>query len=280
MSKPLISQMEPQPLKSFLTNMKKLSLSVVLATRNEESNIGQCLDSVKDLADEIIVADEESNDKTTDVVKKYSVKIISVPHQQNFHITKNIAIDAAKGDWILQLDADEVVSPELAKEIKEILTKRSMLNANPYNGYWINRKNWFVSKFLTKGGQYPDSTLRLYRRGMGHLPAKDVHEQAVVDGPVGHLKNDLLHYRDTSFEKYLDGFNRYSSFIASQQKFKFGIFQTLYYLCIKPIFIFIKIFIRHRGYVDGFPGFVFALYSGLIYPVAYIKFWQCKYYPA
>ena len=257
--------------------MKKIRLSVVLATRNEEANLAKCLESVRQLADEIVVADEQSTDQTVEIAKKYGAKIISVPHQENFHITKNIAIDAAKGEWILQLDADEIVSPELAKEII------SVIKNTIFNGFWINRKNWFLGRFLTKGGQYPDPTLRFYRRGKGRLPAKDVHEQAVVDGPIGHLKHDLLHYRDTSFAKYLEGFNRYSSFSASQMQQRqepIGIWPAFFYLFLKPLSTFLTIYFRHLGIVDGYPGFIFALFSGLVHPVAYIKFWQRKYHTA
>ncbi len=257
--------------------MNGTKLSVVLATRNEEANLAKCLESVKGIADEIVVADEKSADGTVQLARKFGAKVISVPHQDNFHITKNIAIDVATGEWILQLDADEVVSPELAKEITSIIKNTK------YSGFWLNRKNWFLGRFLTKGGQYPDPTLRLYRKGLGRLPAKDVHEQAEVEGKVGELKADLIHYRDISFSKYLEGFNRYSSFISSQlesKKASFNILNTLNYLVIKPSQSFVKIFFRHQGYVDGFPGLIFALFSGLIHPIAYIKYWQHKYHPA
>lgn len=253
-----------------LLKLSPIKLSVVLATHNEEANLARCLEAVKSIAGEIVIADEQSSDRTVKIAKKFGARVIFVPHHDNFHITKNIAIDAAKGDWILQLDADEVVSPELAKEI--LLTINSELST--INGYWINRKNWFLNRFLTKGGQYPDPTLRLYRRGKGRLPAKDVHEQAVVDGPVGHLKHDLLHYRDTSFAKYLDGVNRYSSFAASQMQAPPGIFPAINYLAIKPFSTFFNIYFRHLGLVDGYPGFVFALFSGLTHAIAYIKYWQ------
>lgn len=251
--------------------MTKPKLAVVLATHNEEINLARCLEAIRDIADEIIIADESSTDHTVDIAKKFGAKVIPTEHRSNFHITKNIAIDAATGDWILQLDADEIVSPELANEIKEVI------KVNKYNGYWVNRKNWFLTRFLTKGGQYPDPTLRLYRKGKGRLPAKDVHEQAVVDGSVGHLKHDLLHYRDTSFKKYLTGFERYSSLVAMQLREKkkpISFFQSLNYLFLKPLVILVKIYVRHRGYVDGLPGFIFALFSGLIYPVAYVKYLQ------
>lgn len=255
---------------------KKIKLSVVLAVYNEEANIGRCLGSVKGIADEIVVADESSTDRTVEIAKKYGARVISTDHKANFHITKNMAIDAAKGDWILQLDADEVVSPELASEIKK------EISSTKYNGYWINRKNWFLTRFLTKGGQYPDPTLRLYRRGLGRLPANDVHEQAVVEPPVSHLKHDLLHYRDTNFEKYMEGFNRYSTFISLQmakKKQPLGIWPAFSHLAIKPLSNFISIYFRHRGYIDGMPGFIFAVFSGLIHSVAYIKYWQHTKYP-
>ncbi len=258
--------------------MKAIKLSVVLATYNEEKNIARCLESVKGLANEIIIADESSWDDTKIIAKKYGAKIIIVPHQDNFHITKNIAIDAAKGEWILQLDADEELSKGLHDEIVDILKKGSK-----YNGLWMNRSNWFLDRFLKKGGQYPDPTMRFYRNGKGRLPAKDVHEQAIVQGNIGYFKYDLLHYRDTSFEKYMRGFNRYSSFTANQMKEinqKINIFNTINYLLIKPLYTFLMIFLRHRGYVDGFAGFIFALFSGLIHPVSYIKYWQVTKYPA
>ncbi len=256
--------------------MDKPKLSVVLATRNEEENLKRCLLSVARIADEVVVADEQSTDKTVAVAKKFGAKVIPVPHHDNFHITKNTAIDAATGDWVLQLDADEVVSKALAYEIVRAIRSKSAAD-----GYWLNRKNWFLDRWLTKGGQYPDPTLRLYRRGKGRLPAKDVHEQAEVQGAIGHLRHDLLHYRDTSFSKYITGWNRYSSFIARQmqeEKLQFNLLNTCLYLCLKPLSTFGKIYIRHRGYVDGFAGLVFALFSGLIHPVAFIKYWQHKYY--
>lgn len=252
-------------------------LSVVLATYNEEANLARCLTSVSGLAAEIIIVDGGSVDKTVSIAKKFHAKIISTTNPPNFHINKNKGIDAATGDWVLQLDADEVVSDQLASQIREVIS-----SPGPNNGFWINRRNYFLDRFLTKGGQYPDPTLRLYRRGFGRLPARDVHEQAVVSGAVGQLSADLLHYRDTSFEKYLEGFNRYTTFISRQMsevKLSFNIATVCYYLVIKPGSIFLRIYFRHLGLVDGFPGFIFALYSGFTPAVAFIKYWQHRFYP-
>lgn len=246
--------------------MKKIS--VVLAVYNEEENIGNCLESIKDLAWEIVIVDGGSADKTLEIAKKFRTRIIKTENRQNFHINKNKAIDAALGDWILQLDADEIVTRELKGEIQKIVEKQQK------NGYWIPRKNFFLTRFLTKGGQYPDYTLRLYKRGKGRLPGKDVHEQAIVQGEVGYLKNDLLHIRDKNFSIYFNRFKRYTDLLAFQLKDKgerINLISLINYLLIKPTFWFIKSYIRHRGYVDGFAGFIFALFSSLRFPVAYLK---------
>lgn len=245
-------------------------ISVVLAVYNEEKNLRQSLESVSDLAWEIVIVDGGSTDKTIEIAKEFGAKIIQTDNPPVFHINKNKAIDAAKGDWILQLDADEVVSKELAKEIREVTS-----NKTDISGYWIPRKNFFLGRFLKKGGQYPDYTLRLYRNGKGRLPAKDVHEQAVVEGEVGFLKNDLLHLRDKNFGIYIKRLNLYTDLIAIQMKqkgVKKNALSFIDYLFIKPGWWFVKTYFRHRGFVDGFPGFIFSLFSSLRFPIAYIKF--------
>lgn len=249
----------------------KNTLSVVLAVYNEEENLYKCLNSIKELTDEIIIVDGGSRDKTLEIARQFNAKIIQTKNQQNFHINKNIAIEAATKDWILQLDADEVVSEGLVKEVKGVIEKGNI------NGYWIPRRNFFLGRFLTKGGQYPDYTLRLYRKGKGRLPGKDVHEQAVVEGKLGYLKSDLLHLRDKNFSIYMHRFNKYTDLLAiqiKQTKVKINIVSFINFIFYKPSFWFVKAYIRHRGYIDGFPGFVFALFSSLRFPVAFIKYWS------
>lgn len=250
----------------------KPRLSVVLAVFNEEETLIDCLSSIKDLAWEIVVVDGGSKDKTVAIAKNFNARVIETDNPPIFHINKNKAIDAALGDWILQLDADERVSPELAKEITEVLSMQG-----DAVGFWIPRINFFLGKFLRKGGQYPDYTLRLYKRGKGRLPARDVHEQAVVEGQVGFLKNNLLHMRDTTFAKYISGLNRYTDLMAMQMqenKFRATTFSFVSYSLFHPIFWFFKTYFRHRGYVDGFPGFIFSFFSSLRFPIAFIKYYQ------
>jgi glycosyltransferase involved in cell wall biosynthesis len=260
-------------------NSNKKIISVALATYNEEKNIARCLKSVKDWADEIVVVDGGSSDNTVKIAKKYGAKIIHAGNPQVFHINKQKAIDACKGKWILQLDADEIVSQDLQKEILKTTLNSQLSTLNSVNGYWIPRRNLFLGKWLKKGGQYPDYTLRLYRNGKGHLPCKTVHEQTVVEGKVEYLKNDLVHYADPTFSRYIMRNNRYTSLMATlmdKEGLKLNSMNFVGYFFFKPIWWFVKTYFRHKGFVDGFPGFVFALYSSLRFPTAYIKYWESK----
>lgn len=250
--------------------MNKNTLSVVLAVYNEEKNLEECLESIKDLADEIVIVDGGSSDKTVEIAQGFGARVITSDNPPIFHINKNKAIDAAKSDWVLQLDADERVTPILEKEIKKTINSGTELN-----GFWIPRRNFFLNRFLTKGGQYPDYTNRLYRRGKGRLPAKDVHEQAEIEGGVGYLKNDLLHMRDVNFSKYLDGLNRYTNLLALQMKegkIAKNPLEFINYFFIKSLMWFLKTYFRHKGFMDGVAGFIFSFFSALRFPIAYLKY--------
>jgi glycosyltransferase involved in cell wall biosynthesis len=246
------------------------TLSVVLATFNEEKNLPDCLASVKGLADEIIIVDGTSKDTTVEVAKKFGAKVHVTSNPPIFHINKQKAIDLATKDWILQLDADERLTEELRDEIKQILEDKQ----NSKNGYWMPRKNWYLGRFLMKGGQYPDYTLRLYRRGKGRLPQKDVHEQAEVTGEVGHIKHPLVHIADPSFRRYLMRWNRYTRLIADKevkQESKLNPLVWIKYLIILPIWWFVLTYIRHKGFMDSWQGFVFSFFSAMRFPMAFIK---------
>lgn len=258
-------------------------LSIALATHNEEQNIGRCINSVVGLASEVVIVDGQSTDKTVNIATSLNAKVIEKPNQANFHINKQIAIDNCQYDWILQLDADEVVSQELKKEILQLLKEDTLIGSSSIkstlNGFFIPRKNWFLGRFLLKGGQYPDLTLRLYRNGKGRLPQKDVHEQAEVEGDVGYMSGALLHYPYKNFHAYLEKWNRYNNFEAGLMRERFKKLSFLRrialfmdYMLAKPIFWFLSTYIRHKGFVDLWPGFVFSLFSSLRFPVSYMLY--------
>lgn len=252
-----------------------LRLSVALAVYNEASNLADCLESIKDLASEIIVVDGQSTDQSVAIATHYGARVISTENKSNFHINKTMAINACTGDWILQLDADERVSSMLAREIKHVLSADP---ATEPDAYYLKRRNYFLGRWMSKGGMYPDPVIRLFKRGRAKLPEKTVHELMEVTGVTKWLNEDLLHIADPSFSRYLLRSNRYTSLQAEdwlrEAKIGLGIPSILRYLIWEPFWRFCVIFFRHKGFQDGFPGFVFAFYSGLHYASSYVKYWE------
>ncbi len=287
-----------------------MKLSVVLATFNEEKNIGDCLASVKDIADEIIIVDGTSSDKTVEIAKTYGAKITVTDNPPIFHINKQKALDQASFPWILQMDADERVSKALAQEIKKVITmtdeelhdyqkqlkKRDLFlrhqalveardgkignaDTDTYAAFFLPRKNYFLGRYLKYGGVYPDGVIRIVRKGKAHFPCKDVHEQIAVDGKVGWLENDLYHIDSPTFEKYLMRWNRYTTLFAKEHKERnsgFSPMTILKEMIIFPIMWFFMTYVRHKGFLDSWQGLVFSFFSSLRFPVSYLKYARLK----
>lgn len=280
-------------------------LSVVLLVRNEEENIGKCLEGVKDLADEIVVADDESIDKTVEIAQSFGAKIIRVKHEPLFHINKEKVLEAAQYEWVLQLDADEIVTPSLREEIKKIvnmndkeiekyqenLPKRKLFlrhqkilekrdgaigtKGGSYTGFFIPRLNYFLGSYLKWGGAYPDGVIRLVKKGKAYFPTRNVHELIAVEGKVGWLKNDLIHMSDPTFGRYLKRNSRYIDLLKDELKEKKlpkNIISFLDYCLLKPISWFLGTQIRHKGILDGIPGIIFSFFSALRFPRAYLRY--------
>lgn len=251
--------------------MHKTTLSIVLATFNEEKNLPGCLESIKDIADEIIIVDGQSTDNTVAVARSFGAKVQSTENHPMFHINKQKAIDLATKQWVLQLDADERVTKELGEEIERKINDKD----SNFSGFWIPRKNWFLGRYLMKGGAYPDYTLRLYKNGKGRLPQKDVHEQAVVEGSVGYIVHPLEHLADPYFGRYLFRFNRYTNLMSQELKEKKlgkNVMQGVRYIFVLPLWSFIMVYVRHKGFLDGWQGFVWAFFSAMRFPVSYMKY--------
>jgi glycosyltransferase involved in cell wall biosynthesis len=248
---------------------KNIRLSVAIAVYNEATNIDACLSAVSSWVDEIVVVDGGSTDETVNRAKKYTNIIIQTDNPSIFHINKQKALDACRGEWILQLDADEVITEALKLEILQTIKKTTI------NGYYIPRRNNFWGHFMKKGGQYPDNVIRLIRKGKARFPCKNVHEQIEVDGAVGYLKEPMLHYSYRTSDDYWKKAETYTTLTAIFMKEKntqksFGTWVR--YNVTLPIKTFLLLFIRHKGFVDGWYGFVFAYWSALHYPIAYRKF--------
>ena len=251
-----------------------VKLSFVTSTFNEEKNLPSCLDSIKDLADEIVLVDGTSSDKTVEIAKKYGARIKVTDNPPIFLINRQRAIDMAENEWLLNLDADEHATPGLVTEIKEVLKN----DKGKINGYFIPRKNWFLGRFLMKGGQYPDYQLRLYRKGKVHFELKDVHEQAIVEGEKEYLKNAMLHYPYKNFSAYLLKWERYNDVFATQIKEEFmgkslikKFIGAISYLIVKPVWWFFWTLLRHKGIYDLWSGTIFSFFSALRFPISYVK---------
>lgn len=251
------------------------AFSVVLATHNEVQNLKRCIHSVQSLADEVIVVDGESSDGTGALATSLGTRVISTTNKSNFHINKQLAMDEAQGSLILQLDADEVVDGEFLTFMQGLKTQQAHNQLPGQPAAWsIRRKNYFLGRWLSKGGQYPDAVIRLYQQGKARLPQQNVHEQMVVDGEVAVAQGHLLHYPNPTFESYMVKFNRYTSFEA-QRLYSRGVRAStgmaLRYFFWKPLATWFSLYLRHRGYVDGMAGFIFALMSGLHHPLVALK---------
>ena len=251
---------------------KNISVSAALATYNEENNIVDCISSLKQVADEIIVVDGSSTDRTADLAQTLGATVIKTTNKAMFHVNKNMAIDACRGKWVLLIDADERLSSALVGEIKK------KVGENPVeNGFWLDRKNWFLGGFLKKGGAYPDRVIRLFKNGKGVLPEKSVHEQVKITGKIGYLESNIIHLADPNFERYLIRAIRYTDRTADDLKVQSpgkGLAQIINYMIFKPTFTFLNIYLRHKGYQDGFRGFIWALFSAAHHFYAYGKYWS------
>lgn len=256
---------------------KKPSLSVYVVTHNEEAVIKRCIESIYDLADEIVIIDGESDDATVKIAQSLGkkVRVIHEKNPANFIENKQKALNHVKGDWILELDADELVTPELKKEIRSALT-----SGVGTVGYYIPRLNHFLGKPLWKGGQYPDLKLRLYRAGVGAFPCESVHDTLQlfeVDGKLPKteiLKNPLMHFPYATVGVYMRKTVQYAEFeaqtLASNGQHA-GLFS---YFFVKPVWWFLLTYIRHRGYKDGIPGFAFSLFSATRYWFTYTSLYE------
>lgn len=244
--------------------MKRLSVCVV--TLNEEERLRACLESVA-WADEIVVVDAESTDKTALIAREFTDRVFVRPWP-GFALQKNFALDQVTSDWVLSLDADEEVTPELRRAIEAVLSAESLVV-----GYAMPRRNIFWKRWVRHGRLYPDWQLRLFRRGHGQFAASAVHESVVLGGPAGRLTAPLLHasYRDVS--DCLRRFDRYST-LAADEGVRSGRQPTARDLLLRPVGRFVSMYVVHGGFLDGWRGFILAvLYAHYVF-VRAIKMWE------
>lgn len=242
-------------------------LSVVVITLNEEENITSCLKSVKSLADEIIVLDSGSSDQTVQLAKKLGAKVFKRKFD-NFASQKNAALDFARGDWILSLDADEEVTPALAEEIKVAIKD------NSYSGFLIPRRNFILGAEIKHSRWSPDKHIWLWKKNKGKW-AGEVHEEILVDGKVGELRNAKLHFQDRTISEFIQTNNNYSELLAKklyQEGVRFSLIRFLW----EPVFEFILRYIYKKGFLDGWRGFVLCLMMAIYKLMVWMKIWELQ----
>ena len=241
-------------------------ISCVIITHNESRNIKTCLQSVS-WADEIIVVDAYSTDDTKEIASEFTDRIYDL-RWEGFGPAKEFGRNQASGEWILSLDADEVVSEKLREEIQKIVQSEDSLD-----GYFIPRRSNFLGRWIKHGGWYPDLIMRLFKKDKGNFTNRLVHEQVKVCGRSGRLKNDLLHYTDPDFDHYLKKLNQYTS-LAALQLYKEGGKVKLLDVVFRPPITFVKMYVFKSGFLDGVPGLILSVSSAFHVFSKYVKLWH------
>jgi glycosyltransferase involved in cell wall biosynthesis len=275
-----------------------VTLSVVVITFNEEANIALTLESVRPLVaggkGEIIVVDSGSTDRTVEIAKSYGAKVF-VEEWKGYAAQKNSAIEKATGDWVLSLDGDESLEPELANLVSGRSSPQRIgsaewrltmdlagetedlhLRKGAADGFLIRRKNFFLGRWIKHGGFWPDPKLRLFRRGKGRIKQVSVHEVIEVEGNTLELQGAILHHSYPTLSDYIEHMNRYSSLGAEMAVAKgrrgFGFINIVF----RPTFTFIYNYFFRLGLLDGREGLLLHLYHSVYVSWKYAKAWELE----
>ena len=246
-------------------------LSVIVITRNEAHQLARCLGSVAAIADEMVVVDSASSDGTPAIARDLGARVIETSDWPGFGVQKQRALDAARGDWVLVLDADEWLSPALAAAIAQAVKRTPVVDADAA-GYELVRMSAFCGQWMRGGGWYPDPGLRLVRRAHAHFTPDLVHEHLEVRGRIERLPGLLLHDSIPSLESAIDKMNRYSTGRAKDlvnRGRRAGLASALGH----GAWAFVRTYLVRRGFIDGRLGLVLALHNAETTYSRYLKMW-------
>jgi len=243
--------------------MMRPPLTVCIVAMNEEDNIADCLASA-DFVDERIVVDSHSTDATRERAAASGARVIE--RDWPGHVEqKNFAIDQATNDWVLCLDADERVSPELRASILAALDRGQLPD-----GFEMARRTWYLGRWIRRGGWYPDVKLRLFRRSKGRWGGVNPHDHARVEGRVERLDGDLLHYSYRSISDHVRSIDAFTT-IAAREKFKAGRRAGIVDLTLRPFGKFLRMYVLKLGFLEGAAGFVVAATGAFYVFLKYAK---------
>lgn len=247
------------------------TIAFTMIGHNEAKNLPRALESVS-WADQIIYVDCESSDNSPEVARRFTEHVFARPNMANLNVNKSFAIEKATADWIFYLDPDEAVPAGLADEIRAAIGAESGCNA-----YRLPRRNHFFGRWLRHGGLYPDTQLRLFRRGKAAFPCRDVHESLEVEGKIGALKEPMDHFTSETVLDSLKKMEFYSSFHGERMARELPpptALTALRYMVIKPAGRFIRRYLFKGGFMDGWPGFLQASIGSIDFQYRFIKFWH------
>jgi glycosyltransferase involved in cell wall biosynthesis len=248
-----------------------MTLSVAIVAMDEEANIGRTLASVR-WADEIVLVDSGSKDRTCDIAREFGARVIVEP-RRGYVAQKQYAIELCTKDWVLLLDADEEVSPGLADEIRAAIA-----DPQAVSGYKLPRKNLFLGRWMRRGGFYPDPKLRLFRRGQGFVTGHDPHDRCELRSEVPQttrqFKNALVHYTYPTLTLYIGHMNRYSSLGAKLAVEKGHTSFSFANIILRPLFTFIYNYFIRLGFLDGREGLLLHCYHAVYVSSKYAKAWE------
>ncbi len=252
----------------------KHDISVVITAYNEEKKLPDCLDSVS-WAREVIVVDGTSTDKTADIAKKHGARVLRRPNNPMLNVNKNFGFSKATSGWILSLDADERVTPDLAREIGQIISSSN----TQIRWYWIPRKNIIFGKWIKHGLWWPDKQLRLFRRGEGKFKEKHVHEYITIDGPTADLEEAMVHYNYDHISQFLRKMDTLYTENEVNNLMETGYTFAWYDAIRFPVSDFVKVYFAQKGYKDGLHGLVLALLQAMYSLVVFAKLWERHSFP-
>ena len=246
-----------------------INISSIIIAKNEEANIRRCIESQLDCIDEIILLiDEASTDRTLEIASSYPKVKTSIVKWKGYSETKKEALLLTTNDWIFWIDADEAITGDLKEEIKRLKS-----STPEYAAYSMPRKANFLGKWIKHSGWYPGRVVRLFNKNSASFNFQNVHENLDIKGNTGQLNSDIAHYTDPSVSHYFIKFNNYTTLAANDLK-KNGRTFHLSDLIIRPIIIFIKMYIIKFGFLDGIQGFILAVFSSAYVFTKYSKFWE------
>jgi glycosyltransferase involved in cell wall biosynthesis len=244
-------------------------ISAVIICCNEEAKIERALRSLNGIADEIVVVDSGSRDRTLDICRRYTSRIFE-QDWQGYRAQKQYATEKANHDWVLSVDADEELSTALRTELRDWKASSAQ-----YEGYSMPRKACFMGRWIEHTTWYPDRQVRLFRKASGGWEGGRVHESFRVVGPVGQLNGELYHYTYSNLGEYLNQLGRFSALAAADLNDR-GKSAPLLHALVDPPFVFLKNYILKRGFLDGTPGLIISLISSVSILFKYLMLWEIR----